>query len=57
MSIPQSLRYVLQGKIASWWMPDHVVTVQEIPLTATGKISKKDLREQLKDTIEQKSKL
>lgn len=46
-----------QGKIASWWMPDHVVTVKEIPLTATGKISKKDLREQLKDVITLKSKL
>ena len=49
--------YILQGKIASWWMPDHVVTVPAIPLTATGKISKKDLREQLKDTIELKAKL
>ena len=38
-------------------MPDHLVTVEAIPLTATGKISKKDLREQLKDVITIKAKL
>ncbi len=36
----------LTGKIAKWWMPDDVVFVQEIPHTATGKIQKRDLREQ-----------
>ncbi|WP_255833208.1 long-chain-fatty-acid--CoA ligase [Kordiimonas sp. SCSIO 12603] len=39
----------LDGKIAKWWMPDDVVTVEELPHTATGKISKKDLRDQFKD--------
>ena len=39
----------LEGKIAKWWMPNDVVFVDEIPHTATGKISKKDLREQFKD--------
>ena len=29
----------MQGKIASWWMPDEIVFVDEIPHTATGKIS------------------
>ena len=55
--ILQIMRCMAQGKIASWWMPDHVVTVEEIPMTATGKISKKDLREQLKDMITLTSKL
>ena len=36
----------LEGKIASWWMPDDVVFVDEIPHTATGKIKKTELREQ-----------
>ena len=36
------------GKIAKWWMPDDVVFVDELPHTATGKLSKKMLREQYK---------
>lgn len=34
----------LSGRIARWWMPDDVVFVDEIPHTATGKISKLELR-------------
>ena len=30
----------MQGKVASWWMPDEVVSSIEIPHTATGKIGK-----------------
>jgi 3-(methylthio)propionyl---CoA ligase len=37
----------LDGKIPKWWMPDDVVIVDELPHTATGKISKRTLREQL----------
>lgn len=35
----------MAGKIAKWWLPDHVVFVDEIPHTATGKIRKTALRE------------
>jgi fatty-acyl-CoA synthase len=35
----------LQGRIARWWMPDAVAFVDAIPHTATGKISKLQLRE------------
>ena len=35
----------LQGRIARWWMPDEVLFVDEIPLGATGKVDKKQLRE------------
>ena len=35
----------LDGKVAKWWLPDDVVFVTEMPHTATGKISKKTLRE------------
>ncbi len=39
----------MQGKIAKWWMPDEVLFVPEIPHTATGKISKKTIRDQFKE--------
>ncbi len=37
------------GRVAKWWIPDDVVFVESIPHTATGKISKLDLRRQLAD--------
>ncbi|HKX95841.1 MAG TPA: 3-(methylthio)propionyl-CoA ligase [Methylibium sp.] len=37
-----------EGRIAKWQIPDDVVFVAEIPHTATGKIQKLRLREQLK---------
>jgi fatty-acyl-CoA synthase len=36
----------LDGKIAKWWMPDDVTFVDALPHTATGKVSKRDLRAQ-----------
>jgi acyl-CoA synthetase (AMP-forming)/AMP-acid ligase II len=39
----------IEGKIAKWWMPDDIVFVDDIPHTATGKISKKNLRDKFKD--------
>lgn len=39
----------LTGRIASWWMPDAVEFVDEIPHTATGKILKTALRERFHD--------
>ena len=41
----------IQGKVPSWWMPDEVVFVDEIPHTATGKIQKTVLRDQFKDHV------
>ena len=38
----------LEGRIAKWWMPDDVAFVEEIPHTATGKISKLELRARFK---------
>lgn len=35
----------LEGRIAKWWMPDDVIVIDEMPLTATGKILKANLRE------------
>jgi fatty-acyl-CoA synthase len=41
----------MRGKVASWWIPDEVVFVDEIPHTATGKIQKTVLRERFKDFV------
>ena len=38
-----------QGKVAKWWVPEDAVFVDQLPHTATGKLSKRTLREQLKD--------
>jgi fatty-acyl-CoA synthase len=38
-----------EGKIAKWWLPDDVVFVNELPHTATGKLSKLTLRQKMKD--------
>ena len=45
------IKAFLAGKIAKWWMPDTVFIVDEMPLTATGKIKKIALREQYKDCL------
>ena len=39
----------LRNKVAKWWLPDDVVFVDELPHTATGKVSKATLRERFKD--------
>jgi fatty-acyl-CoA synthase len=39
----------LDGRVAKWWIPDDVAFVDRLPLTATGKISKLELRRQFKD--------
>ena len=41
----------MRGKIASWWMPDDVAFVAEIPHSATGKVMKTALREQFRDYV------
>jgi len=33
------------GKVARWWIPDDVVFVDDLPLTATGKLKKLELRQ------------
>ena len=42
----QQLLDHLSGKIAKWWMPDDVLVIEAMPMTATGKIRKATLREQ-----------
>ena len=38
-----------EGKVAKWWIPDTVEFADELPHTATGKVSKLKLREQFAD--------
>jgi acyl-CoA synthetase (AMP-forming)/AMP-acid ligase II len=40
----ESLIELLAGAFAKWQLPDEIIVVDEIPLTATGKIDKKVLR-------------
>jgi fatty-acyl-CoA synthase len=41
----------LDGRIATWWMPDDVVFIDEVPKTSVGKFSKKDLRDRFADHV------
>jgi len=38
-----------EDKVAKWWIPGDCVFVDSLPHTATGKLSKKDIREDYKD--------
>ncbi|MCL6683178.1 AMP-binding protein [Sphingomonas alba] len=35
---------LLRGKVPDWWLPSDVVQVEQIPLSASGKIDKRQLR-------------
>ena len=37
------------GKVATWWVPNDVVFLDELPHTATGKVKKIELRQQFVD--------
>ncbi|WP_324772167.1 long-chain fatty acid--CoA ligase [Ketobacter alkanivorans] len=39
----------LSDKIVKWWMPDEVLFVDELPHTPTGKLLKRELRDQFQD--------
>jgi fatty-acyl-CoA synthase len=45
----ETLLEFLAAHVAKWWLPDDIVFVDEIPHTATGKISKVGLRERFGD--------
>jgi 3-(methylthio)propionyl---CoA ligase len=40
----QALLEFLRGKVAGWWLPDQILEVDAMPLAATGKIDKNQLR-------------
>ena len=41
---PQALVAALRGKVPDWWLPDQIVQLATMPLAATGKIDKNQLR-------------
>ena len=45
----EAIRAHLATQVAKWWLPDAIEFVDELPHTATGKLSKKTLREQFRD--------
>jgi fatty-acyl-CoA synthase len=45
----EELLQFFAGKVAKWWIPDDVAFVEKLPLTATGKLSKLQLRQQFAD--------
>lgn len=46
----------LEGRMAKWWIPDDVVFVNEMPMTATGKIRKISLRDKYWNYLDTYSK-
>jgi acyl-CoA synthetase (AMP-forming)/AMP-acid ligase II len=44
-----TIRDHLTVHVAKWWLPDAIEFVDELPHTATGKLSKKTLRDQVRD--------
>jgi fatty-acyl-CoA synthase len=47
--LPESIRELLREDYPTWWLPDAIEYIEEIPKTATGKFSKKDIREAYSD--------
>jgi len=45
----EEIREHLKKHVASWWLPDAIEFVDELPHTATGKLSKLQLRERFRD--------
>jgi fatty-acyl-CoA synthase len=48
---PESILGYYDGKVAKWWIPDQVEFVEKLPMTATGKIWKADLKVTYKDRV------
>jgi len=47
----ESILGYYDGKVAKWWIPDQVEFVDKLPMTATGKIWKADLKTTYKDRV------
>ena len=45
----EDIRTHLAKEVAKWWLPDAIEFVDALPHTASGKLSKKDLRDQYRD--------
>jgi fatty-acyl-CoA synthase len=49
---PDAMRDFFRDKVASWWLPDAVLVVDELPHTATGKLHKLVLRQRYAGVLE-----
>ncbi len=47
----EELLAFLEGKVAKWWLPDEVLFVKTLPHTATGKLLKRQLRDDYHDVL------
>lgn len=47
----QALLHTYEGKVAKWCIPDDVVFIDAMPMTATGKLFKLQLRDMFKDYL------
>ena len=45
----------LDGKVAKWWLPDEVLFVKTLPHTATGKLLKRQLRDEFREVLMQQA--
>tara|TARA_R110002020_G_scaffold6352_7_gene26788 strand:+ start:7311 stop:8888 length:1578 start_codon:yes stop_codon:yes gene_type:complete len=41
----ETLRAALHGRVASWWIPDSIIRLDDMPMAATGKIDKLRLKQ------------
>ena len=48
-ALTSDLNALVRENYPKWWTPDEFVFIEEVPKTATGKFSKKDLREEYAD--------
>ncbi len=50
-----SVLAIYEGRVPKWWLPDAVVSVPELPHTATGKLQKTALRGKWRDYYQKQS--
>ena len=48
-SLPDEITDMLADDYPKWWLPDEIEFIKQVPKTATGKFSKKDIREEYAD--------
>ena len=46
---PSSVLAIYEGRVAKWWIPDAIEFVDSLPLTATGKLWKSEMKKRWKD--------
>ena len=47
---PDAIRAFLEARVVRWWLPDAIV-IDSVPMTATGKVDKKALRDIYRDHL------